>query len=123
MMKDLTFLIVEDDEVTKGVIRKTLLELDYKNILTCNNGFDAIDIVRKDHIHICIMDIELNDVLDGVDTAKLIGSSAKVIFTSALEESDVFERINKANNYGFLPKPITAKMLQQCIELAMSATH
>ena len=100
-----------------------MLELDYKNILTCNNGFDAIDIVRKDHIHICIMDIELNDVLDGVDTAKLIGSSAKVIFTSALEESDVFERINEANNYGFLPKPITAKMLQQCIELAMSATH
>ncbi len=122
-MKNLTFLIVEDDEVTREVLRKTLAGLNYKNIMTCSNGFDAIDIVRKDNIDICIMDIELNNKLDGVDTAKLIGSSSKVIFTSGNKESETFKRISEANSYGFLSKPITAQMLQQSIELALSATN
>lgn len=122
-MKNLTFLIVEDDEVTREVLRKTLASLNYKNILTCSNGFDAIDIVRKDNIDICIMDIELNNKLDGVDTAKLIGTSSKVIFTSGNKESETFKRISEANSYGFLSKPITTQMLQQSIELALSATN
>ena len=106
-MKTTTFLIVEDDDLTREVLKKTLLGLNYKNILSCTNGFEAIDIIRKDNIDICIMDIELNSKLDGVDTAKIIGNKTKVIFTSIHKESDTFKRISETNSHGFLSKPIT----------------
>jgi DNA-binding NarL/FixJ family response regulator len=120
-MKNTTFLIVEDEDLTREVLRKTLLGLNYKNIITCKNGFEAIDIVRKDKIDICIMDIELNDKLDGVDTAKIIGDKTKIIFTSGHKESDTFKRISETNSHGFLSKPITSQMVQQAVELALSA--
>lgn len=120
-MKNTTFLIVEDDDLTREVLRKTLLGLNYKNILSCNNGFEAIDIIRKGSIDICIMDIELNNKLDGVDTAKIIGDKTKIIFTSTHKESDTFKRISETNSHGFLSKPITPQMVQQAVELALSA--
>lgn len=122
-MKNTTFLIVEDDDLTREVLRKTLLGLNYKNILSCNNGFEAIDIIRKDKIDICIMDIELNNKLDGVDTAKIIGDKTKIIFTSGHKESDTFKRISETNSHGFLSKPITSQMVQQAVELALSAEN
>ena len=119
-MKTTKFLIVEDDDLTREVLRKTLLGLNYKNIVSCNNGFEAIDIIRKDNIDICIMDIELNNKLDGVDTAKIIGDKTKVVFTSSYKESDTFKRISETNSHGFLSKPITPQMVQQAIDLALS---
>ena len=120
-MKDTKFLIVEDDELTREVLKKTLLGLNYKNIITCSNGFEAIDIIRAEAIDICIMDVELNDKLDGIDTAKIIEGKTKVIFTSSHKESDTFKRISEAESHGFLSKPITPQMVQQAVELALSA--
>jgi DNA-binding NarL/FixJ family response regulator len=122
-MKDTKFLIVEDDELTREVLKKTLLGLNYKNIITCSNGFEAIEIIRAETIDICIMDIELNDKLDGVDTAKIIGGKTKVIFASSHKESDTFKRISEASSHGFLSKPITSQMLQQAVDLALSASN
>jgi len=122
-MKDTKFLIVEDDELTREVLKKTLLGLNYKNIITCSNGFEAIDIIRTEAIDICIMDIELNDKLDGVDTAKIISGKTKIIFTSSHKESDTFKRISETESFGFLSKPITPQMVQQAVELALGTTN
>ncbi len=120
-MKNTTFLIVEDDELTREVLRKTLNGLNYKNIISCTNGFEAIDIIRRETIDICIMDIELNNKLDGVDTAKIVGDKTKVIFTSSHKESETFNRISEANSHGFLSKPITSQMVELAIDLALNA--
>lgn len=67
------------------------------------------------------MDIELNNKLYGVDTAKIVGDKTKVIFTSSHKESETFKRISEANSHGFLSKPITSQMVELAIDLALNA--
>jgi PAS domain S-box-containing protein len=109
-----TILVVEDDELVRGITVRSLRALGYR-ILLAEDGEDALRVVDK---HSGDIDLVVTDVamprMGGPELAdKLTARNprVKVLFVSGYSEQELHERMILATNRAFLDKPFTASML------------
>jgi two-component system, cell cycle sensor histidine kinase and response regulator CckA len=109
-----TILVVEDDELVRGITVRSLRALGYR-ILLAEDGEDALRVVDK---HSGDIDLVVTDVamprMGGPELAdKLTARNprVKVLFVSGYSEQELSERMVLAENRAFLDKPFTASML------------
>ena len=79
-----TILIVDDEKNLRILYKKELAEEGYR-ILTADSGQNALEIVKKDHIDLAVLDIKM-DGIDGIQTLREILSenrNIKIILNSA----------------------------------------
>lgn len=115
-MKNLKVLIVEDDAMSREVLRKTLEGMGIYKIVSTSTGFEAIDIIRLEEIDLVMMDISIEGSLDGIDTARLIGTKLPILYVSAHRNEEIFKRLSSTNSCGFISKPYTAQTVRLAIE-------
>ena len=96
-----TVMIVDDEELIRSMIRKSLIRIGY-NVLEAENGIKAMEIVGKEHIDMIISDlvmpekggielmIELKNIFPNI---KKIAISGKLP-TENTSISDLAERFN-----------------------------
>ncbi len=96
-----TVMIVDDEELIRSMIRKSLIRIGY-NVLEAENGNEAMEIVGKEHIDMIISDlvmpekggielmIELKNIFPNI---KKIAISGKLP-TENKSISDLAERFN-----------------------------
>jgi len=79
-----TILVVEDEAIVLLDIRFKLESLGHK-VFVADNGKDAIEIEKNNHIDIVLMDINLKGDIDGIETSKIIYKNSKtpIIFSTA----------------------------------------
>lgn len=100
-------LVAEDDAIMRESI-KHLLKQDGYNVISAENGREAMDIFEKDSPDLVITDI-LMPFNSGLEFINIIRNNSKgipVIVLSALDEE---ETVLEAFNLGaddFLPKPV-----------------
>ena len=109
-----TILVVEDDELVRGITVRALRALGYK-ILLAEDGEDALKVVER---HNGTIDLVVTDVamprMGGLELAKRLTANnpgLKVLFVSGYSEDELPERVGLAPNHAFLDKPFTASML------------
>lgn len=115
-MENLKILIVEDDAISKVLLKKTLESIGIRKIVSTTTGFEAIDIIRLEKIDLVLMDISLEGGLDGIDTAKLIGSHLPIIYISGNKDSETFKRLSQVPSFGYISKPYTQQTIRLAIE-------
>ena len=71
-----SFLLVEDNNINKIVIKKMLQEIGYNKIKTASNGIEALKIIENYKFDIILMDIEMPE-LDGIETVQIIREKEK----------------------------------------------
>ena len=79
-----TILIVDDEKNLRLLYKKELGEEGYR-ILTAENGEKALEIVKKEHIDLVVLDIKMEGI-DGIQTLREILSenrNIKIILNSA----------------------------------------
>lgn len=83
-----TILVVDDEERIRNLISAYLKTQDY-NVLEVQNGLEAIDILKKENVHLIILDVMM-PVLDGWQTLIEIRkfSNIPVIMLTAKSEDD-----------------------------------
>ncbi|NJM16971.1 MAG: response regulator [Bacteroidales bacterium] len=90
-----------------------LLSITCANITLCTLGKEAIETVRKGHVHIVLMDVQLPDI-NGLEAIKEIRSFntniAVIVQTAYAMHSDKIAAINAGCNY-YVSKPIDGKKL------------
>jgi DNA-binding NtrC family response regulator len=119
-MKTTTILIVEDDAMSLESLKRILENIGYQNISHVSNGLDALNLSKTVSFEIVLMDIGLEGKLDGIDTSALMDGKSKVIFTSGNhKDGETFNRVAKANSYGFISKPFTNQQVKEAIENAL----
>lgn len=65
-------ILIDEDMYLNQIVLKTLLiKLGYTNITIVNNGYEAINIIEKEHFDICLIDIK-TPVMSGYDVLKKI---------------------------------------------------
>ncbi len=119
-MENTKILIVEDDAVSRGLLRKALENLGHTNIISTASGFEAIDIARLEKIDLVMMDIGLQNSMDGINTSKIIGDKCKVVFVSSISQDDFAQRIGNLTNVAFLAKPFTTESVKAILESALN---
>jgi two-component system, cell cycle sensor histidine kinase and response regulator CckA len=109
-----TILVVEDDELVRGITVRSLRALGYR-ILLAEDGEDAMKVVER---HAGDIDLVVTDVamprMGGPELADKLTArypGVKILFVSGYSEQELSERVVLMQNRAFLDKPFTASML------------
>jgi PAS domain S-box-containing protein len=114
MDKQATILIVDDDQNNILFIKSALK--DEYNLLTAQNGYDAINLVKKYNPDLVLLDIMMPD-LDGYDVCGSIKADASfadipIIFLTALDTLEGELPGLKPGGIDYLSKPVNINLLK-----------
>ena len=84
----MNILIAEDEQDIRNLLELHLLKEGY-TVFKAVNGLEALDILKKEHIHLALLDVMM-DGIDGFNLLKILRewSQIPVIFLTAKIEDD-----------------------------------
>ena len=104
-MKKIKCLIVDDEELARGLIKTYVDKLDFLELVAdLENPLEAISIIKEQDVELLFLDIQMPEI-KGTDFAKLLPKTVQVIFTTAYSEYAI-EGFD-LNALDYLLKPIT----------------
>lgn len=108
-------LIVEDDEILRDIVYRTLKEFNY-NVFKAGNGVEALEVSRKHAgpIHLLLTDVILPGDMNGPQIAdRLIKRlpKLKVLYMSGYTDDAIASSGVLEDGLHFLPKPFTQETL------------
>ncbi|MCB9195847.1 MAG: response regulator [Flavobacteriales bacterium] len=114
-------LIVEDEFAIALDLQDRLESMGYEVLEICHNYKDALSALVEHDTDLILMDINLNDTKNGIETALLIKEkfNKPIIFCTALTDKETFDAAMKASPYGFINKPFKNDELRNNIELTL----
>ncbi len=120
MEKKTKILIVEDEQVTALTIKK-MLEPGYEVVGVVSTGEEALDKAEEHQPDLVLMDIVLEDEMNGIQVTEIITSrfDIPVVYITAYSDEETLSRAKITNPYGYLVKPISGRELHVAIEIAI----
>jgi PAS domain S-box-containing protein len=114
-------LIVEDESLTAWEIQEKLQQNGYDVTEIVGAGRDAISSAAKNQPDLVLMDIMLDDDMDGIQAAEEIREKydIPVIYLTAYSDDPTLERAVKTQPYGYIHKPFEDRELITNIEIAL----
>lgn len=107
-------IIIDDEELARGLLKSYADKLDFLEVVgSFENPLDAIPILKKEDIAIVFLDIQMPEI-KGTEFAKLIPSTAKIVFTTAY--SDYALEGYELNAADYLLKPITFQRFLKAVQ-------
>lgn len=115
-------LIVEDEFVISDDLSATLKEYGYSVAGVAENVDEALSILNADEIDLVLLDINLNQPVDGVQIAHIINTKYRIpfIFVTAFTDSATIERVKHTNPHGYITKPYNDIDLMIALELVLN---
>ncbi len=120
-MKKVKTLIVEDEILVARDLQMILEQMGYSATSMVPSGEQAIKEIEHEVPDLVLMDIVLQEGMDGVETAEIIHSrfDIPVIFLTAHGDKAIFERAKKTEPFGYIIKPFQGESLRKAIEVAL----
>ena len=121
-----TVLVVEDEDGIRNLIR-TLFRLAGFDVISCQDGFEALDLMRArgGNVQLLITDINLGPDMDGIELAeslRAIHPSLKTLFISGEEDHERLGPEIASGLSHFLMKPFkTRDITDKALEILSSA--
>ncbi|MEM7365079.1 MAG: response regulator [Pseudomonadota bacterium] len=120
-MSSKSLLVVEDEVLVARDIKSRLERMGYTVLDIASRGLEAIEKALRLRPDLILMDINLKDEIDGVDTAIRIREQydVPVIFCTAYSNDEILERAKISAPYGYVLKPFDNRELEINIEIAL----
>lgn len=112
-------IIVEDDKVLSLLLTKMLERLNHEVIEIITKGSDAIKIISDKSADLILMDIMLEDDVDGISAMASLresGLKTPVIYITGNSDPVNFERAKKTDFLEYLIKPVGFDELKETID-------
>ena len=119
-------LIVDDDQTTSRVLELQLTKMGYSIVGIAKSADEALKYAKKFSPQLVLMDINLGQGMDGIETASAIIKDYEipVIYITAYADDDTLGRAKETNPSGFINKPIRKNDLRANVEIALNrASH
>jgi len=117
-MSGLNILIVEDESLLALDLAITLKGYDFNVVDYVTSAKEAKKIIDKYEINLILMDINLNEELDGIDLYKSLNTDALVIYITAYRDDKTIEKAVVTSPLGYLLKPHNERELIILMKLA-----
>lgn len=120
----MTLILAVDDEILYQHLLKVNLEKEGYDVITANNGEDALEMVSSRHPDLVILDI-LMPRLDGISTCERIRQFSNVpiiILTARGEEQDRVQGLNVGAD-DYVVKPFSATELVARVRAVLRRAH
>ncbi len=119
-----TLLIVDDEDGVRSLVRMTLESENYQ-ILEATTGTEALDLVRRHHPGLVLLDVMLPDS-SGIDICRTLKAdpqtaSTTVIMLTAKAQTADLEEAEEAGADGYFTKPFSPVALMQRVERIFGA--
>ncbi|MEW6741445.1 MAG: response regulator [Planctomycetota bacterium] len=113
-MKPTRILVVEDNDLNLKLVTRVLAHHGYE-FLAARNGREAIDVARREHPDLILMDIQMPD-MNGLEATAILKAdpttaSIPVIAVTAFAMAGDGERIVAGGCDGYIAKPINTRTL------------
>lgn len=120
VMNALRILVVEDETLVARDLEATLTRLGFEVSALCRTGGEALAAMNRQTPDVVLMDIQLDQGMDGVETATRLQAVHRVpvIFLTAYADEATLTRARAAQPYGYLLKPFHESELRSVVELA-----
>lgn len=121
-MDSIRILIVEDEPIIAADLADRLGEMGYEVLGPVGSGEEALIMVEQDTPDLVIMDVQLEGVLNGIETTRHIRqtSNLPVIILTSNSDEKTFAQAKAVRPQAFLSKPFRGKDLRHAIELALA---
>ena len=111
-------VIVEDDYIIQELHRHYVENLGHEVVGAFVSGKEAIEYFKENSADLIMMDIRLEDSMDGIEAMAKIQelSPTPVVYVSGNTEESNFRRAINTNMKGFLSKPVAPDELENIID-------
>lgn len=111
-------LVIDDVEVTRFTATEFLSDMGVE-VVVARNGEEALDQLRKSRVDVVLLDWHLGKSTAGDLLAEIraeFGAKLPIVVFSAVEPKISGQDALKAGANGFLEKPTTRELLQNCLK-------
>lgn len=122
MSEQHTAIVVDDEPITRIDLRQMLTEMGFLVVGDAADGFDAIELCRRHHPDVVLMDIRM-PVFDGMTASETIISEELcgcVVILTAFQDRELIEQASRIGVTGYLVKPVEERLLLPTLEVAMA---
>jgi len=111
-----TILIAEDEHLLAQHLEADLKELGYEVIGPASNGRKAVELARKHHPDMALLDLRMPE-MDGFEAAEILYNeqATPIVVVSAYSDREYVERMQKLGVFGYLLKPVSLDELRVTI--------
>jgi len=117
MKQNYKILVVEDELVLQLMLEHMLRKMGFNQIDKTTRGDVAIEKGKSNDFDLILMDIMLQDEIDGIEAYRQISQTKKtpVIYITGNTDPRNKERAEKYGYYDYIGKPITFSYLKSVI--------
>jgi len=117
--KEIKILVVDDSATMRQIVRNSLKELGYTNIIEADGGLEALDLLKEESIDFVVTDWNMPD-LTGIELLKNIRADEflarlPVLMVTAEARKECVVEAVKAGVNNFIIKPFTTQIMEQKI--------
>ena len=113
-------LVVDDETVAASSIRLFLKRREVRDVVTCDNGAEAIELIKQGDFDIVILDLLMPNI-DGfqvLEATKPFAPSVEFVILTAMDDIGSAVRAVRLGAYDYLVKPVDNDRLFMAIERA-----
>lgn len=118
-----TLLLVEDDPII-SLAETKLLKKDGYAVIQAYTGESALEIISSNAVPVdlILMDINLGDGIDGIETAREIlkANNFPIIFLSTYTDVHILKKIETVASFGYVVKNTSRSVLNLNIKMALN---
>jgi two-component system, response regulator PdtaR len=113
-------VIAEDEAIIRLDLKEILEEEGYEVVGETGRGDEAVELVRRHHPDLAILDIKMPG-MDGLTAAKAISGErlAAVLILTAFSQRDLIDQARDAGALAYMVKPFQKSELLPAIEIAL----
>ncbi len=113
-------VIAEDEAIVRLDLKEIMEEEGYQVVGETGRGDEAVELVRKNHPDLAILDIKMPFV-DGLTAAREINAErlCAVLILTAFSQRDLIDQARNAGALAYLVKPFQKSELLPAIEMAI----
>ncbi|KAA3658332.1 MAG: response regulator [Calditrichaeota bacterium] len=114
-------LIVDDNDEQRALAKKLLTHLGYE-VFSINSGSKALGVVQNNEFDLIVMDMILDEDLDGLDTIQAIlkyKPRQRFVVATGFAESERLEHAKELVNATYIAKPFTLQSLGDAVRAGL----
>lgn len=118
-----SIMVVEDEAIVGLEIADVMQRFGYNVPIVAMSGEEALRRMTDTEIDVVIMDINLGEGIDGIDTANAIQNALQipVVFLTAYSDDGTIRRAAEADSVVYLVKPFDPRELHAVVQTSLAS--
>lgn len=118
-------VIADDEPITRMDLREMLEREGYEVVAEAADGFDAVELCRKEQPDLIIMDVKM-PLMDGLMASSIITEehlAETVVLLTAYSDKEFIQAAKKSGVSGYLVKPVDERSFIPALEIAVERSR